>query len=49
VRGRNSNNDLTRKVLGWDYTVSLKEGLTRTYAWIKAQIEQEREQVRARR
>eukprot|EP00123_Amoebidium_parasiticum_P011843 comp20933_c0_seq1/m.27959 comp20933_c0_seq1/g.27959 ORF comp20933_c0_seq1/g.27959 comp20933_c0_seq1/m.27959 type:complete len:348 (-) comp20933_c0_seq1:328-1371(-) len=42
VRGRNSNNDLVRKVLNWDYTVPLKEGMRRTYFWIKGQIEAER-------
>jgi GDP-D-mannose 3', 5'-epimerase len=34
VRGRNSNNDLARKVLGWDYKTSLHEGLAKTYEWI---------------
>lgn len=42
VRGRNSNNDLVRKVLNWDYTVPLKEGMQRTYFWIKAQVEAEK-------
>ena len=39
VRGRNSDNRLIRKVLDWDYEVSLHEGVSRTYAWIKNQIE----------
>lgn len=39
VRGRNSNNDLVRRELGWDYSMSLKEGIGKTYAWIKGQIE----------
>lgn len=34
VRGRNSANGLIRKVLGWDYNMSLEQGLTKTYAWI---------------
>jgi len=34
VRGRNSSNSLIRKVLGWDYNMSLEQGLTKTYAWI---------------
>lgn len=38
VRGRNSNNDLVREKLGWDYSVSLKDGIEKTYTWIKAQI-----------
>ncbi|KNC78693.1 GDP-mannose 3,5-epimerase [Sphaeroforma arctica JP610] len=39
VRGRNSNNDLVRKVLNWDYTTSLEEGLRKTYYWIKDQVD----------
>jgi nucleoside-diphosphate-sugar epimerase len=39
VRGRNSNNDLVRKELGWDYSMSLQEGIEKTYLWIKGQIE----------
>lgn len=42
VRGRNSNNDLVRKILNWDYSISLTEGLNRTYTWIKSQIEKEK-------
>ena len=38
VRGRNSNNDLIREKLGWDYSQSLEEGISITYAWIKEQI-----------
>lgn len=37
VRGRNSNNDLIRAKLGWDYSMSLKDGIALTYNWIKAQ------------
>lgn len=37
VRGRNSNNDLVRRELGWDYSMSLKDGISRTYEWIKSQ------------
>jgi nucleoside-diphosphate-sugar epimerase len=37
VRGRNSANALIRKVLGWDYSMSLEQGLTKTYAWINDQ------------
>ena len=39
VRGRNSNNDLIRKELGWDYSQSLEEGIRITYNWICEQIE----------
>ena len=38
VRGRNSNNDLIRKELGWDYSQSLEEGISKTYNWIEEQI-----------
>ena len=38
VRGRNSNNDLIRKELGWDYSQTLEEGIGKTYDWIKEQI-----------
>ena len=38
VRGRNSNNDLIRSTLGWDYSQSLEEGIRKTYAWISEQI-----------
>ena len=34
VRGRNSNNDVIRNAIGWDYTMTLKEGIEKTYAWI---------------
>ena len=39
VRGRNSNNDLIREKLGWDYSQSLEEGIRITYNWIKEQID----------
>jgi nucleoside-diphosphate-sugar epimerase len=38
VRGRNSNNDLIRKELGWDYSQTLEEGIRKTYDWIFEQI-----------
>ena len=39
VRGRNSNNDLVREKLGWDYSQTLEEGIAKTYAWISEQID----------
>ena len=39
VRGRNSNNDLIRKELNWDYSQSLEDGIKKTYDWIAKQIE----------
>jgi len=38
VRGRNSNNDLIREKLGWDYSQTLEEGIRKTYKWILGQI-----------
>ena len=38
VRGRNSNNDLIREKLGWDYSQSLEEGIRKTYTWIARQV-----------
>lgn len=38
VRGRNSNNDLIREKLGWDYSMPLEEGIRKTYTWISEQI-----------
>ena len=46
VRGRNSNNDLIKKVLGWAPSITLKDGLERTAPWILARInEKEKEGV----
>ena len=39
VRGRNSDNTLIRKVLGWEPKYSLKQGLEKTFTWIKSQYE----------
>ena len=41
VRGRNSNNDMIRKELGWDYKMTLEEGIRKTYNWIMGQIAKE--------
>jgi GDP-D-mannose 3',5'-epimerase len=38
VRGRNSDNTLLQKTLGWTPQVSLEEGLTATYHWIEDQV-----------
>jgi len=39
VRGRNSNNDVIREKLGWDYSQTLEEGIGKTYKWIGEQID----------
>lgn len=38
VRGRNSDNTKLTEVLNWEPTVSLEEGLARTYHWIHEQV-----------
>lgn len=38
VRGRNSDNRLIRKVLDWDYTFTLEQGLRETYSWVNDQV-----------
>ena len=41
VRGRNSDNTLIREKLGWDYSMTLEEGISKTYNWIVEQINAE--------
>jgi nucleoside-diphosphate-sugar epimerase len=38
VRGRNSDNRLIKERLGWKPTISLREGLRKTYLWIEEQV-----------
>jgi len=38
VRGRNSDNQLIRRVLGWEPSQPLVVGLERTYQWIDGQV-----------
>jgi len=38
VRGRNSDNTLFQSVYGWEPSISLREGLEKTYAWIYDQM-----------
>lgn len=42
VRGRNSDNQLIKQVLGWAPSITLADGLHRTYNWIKIQLEKEK-------
>jgi GDP-D-mannose 3', 5'-epimerase len=38
VRGRNSDNRLIKKELGWEPSQSLKSGMAKTFAWINEQV-----------
>jgi GDP-D-mannose 3',5'-epimerase len=38
VRGRNSDNKLIKKKLGWQPKAPLKDGLVKTYYWIEEQV-----------
>jgi len=40
VRGRNSDNSLLRKVLGWEPSITLRQGLAITYPWIESELRQ---------
>jgi len=41
VRGRNSDNTLILEKMGWEPSIKLREGLTRTYDWVRAQVRAE--------
>jgi GDP-D-mannose 3', 5'-epimerase len=38
VRGRNSDNTRFRETYGWEPSISLRDGLARTYEWISEQV-----------
>jgi len=38
VRGRNSDNTMFRSIYGWEPSISLRDGLEKTYAWIHDQL-----------
>jgi nucleoside-diphosphate-sugar epimerase len=38
VRGRNSDNTLIKEYLDWEPSIPLKEGMQKTYVWIKDQM-----------
>tara|TARA_S200002703_G_scaffold150452_1_gene148802 strand:- start:1412 stop:2410 length:999 start_codon:yes stop_codon:yes gene_type:complete len=38
VRGRNSDNKLYREKLGWEPTMTLREGMAKTFEWINKQV-----------
>ena len=47
VRGRNSDNTRLRDVLQWEPTISLEDGLERTYHWIAGELEKSAAPVKA--
>ena len=38
VNGRNSDNTRIHEIMGWEPSISLRDGLEKTYAWIYDQI-----------
>ena len=42
VNGRNSDNTLIQKLLGWEPSISLKAGLEKTYHWIYDEIQKKK-------
>jgi GDP-D-mannose 3',5'-epimerase len=38
VRGRNSENTLIKKYLGWEPSIPLRTGIKKTYEWIREQV-----------
>ena len=49
VRGRNSDNTLIQEIYGWEPSISLADGLERTYRWIYDQLVGQRADWRSRR
>ena len=41
VRGRNSDNALIQETYGWEPSISLREGLEKTYAWVSEQVQKQ--------
>lgn len=39
VRGRNSDNTLIKKVLGWAPSITMQTGMEKTYYWIQSEIQ----------
>ena len=38
VRGRNSDNTMIQQIYGWEPSISLRDGLEKTYAWIYNEV-----------
>jgi nucleoside-diphosphate-sugar epimerase len=39
VRGRSSDNALIQKLMGWEPNTKLKDGLKKTYEWIRGEMD----------
>jgi nucleoside-diphosphate-sugar epimerase len=39
VRGRNSDNNLFRKNIGWESTATLYDGISKTYQWVENRVQ----------
>ena len=48
VRGRNSDNTLIKKYLGWEPSIPLRTGMKKTYDWIKDQMTSSQESEKDR-
>jgi len=46
VRGRNSENTLIRKYLGWEPSIPLKKGMKKTFDWIKEEMINEAKEIK---
>ena len=44
VRGRNSENTLIKKYLGWEPSITLRDGMKKTYDWINAEMLNEKKE-----
>ncbi len=42
VRGRNSDNTMIKEIYGWEPSISLVEGMEKTYRWVYDQVKQTR-------
>jgi len=39
VAGRNSDNTMIKRILGWEPSITLRDGIARTYRWIEGQYQ----------
>ena len=47
VNGRNSDNSLIQKYLGWEPSIVLRDGMAMTYAWIESEYAKKHQEVSA--